>query len=302
MGSIPVDIAPPSFWQHFELLTLDICKQKWQDDYAERNGRSGQAQHGVDVYGYNRHQGEYTGVQCKKRKRAEGDVERPSGTLNQKEIQDEIKLARTFVPALSRFIIATTGARDEALQSVARAYNRTSKDFQLTIWFWDDYVEHLNNNPSLMYRYYDNVLKYRNEYTREEHYYRMLAMAFDRPAIRTEISMENRVVDLIDALAATQQAVATGRLVDREHRLIDEVLLPESRDSRLDKIRLLLQQARDLATRALNDGTIVQHPTVIEIRSPQVAQSLNTTRMQAIDLLNELLREQQLAPVAIQRY
>ena len=67
MLAIEVEIAPPLNWQDFERLTLDIAKVQWKDDYAERNGRQGQAQAGVDVYGYNYNQKEHVGIQCKKK-------------------------------------------------------------------------------------------------------------------------------------------------------------------------------------------------------------------------------------------
>lgn len=50
MGNIAVDIFHPAYWQGFEKLTQDIVKTKWKDDYAERHGREGQAQGGIDVY------------------------------------------------------------------------------------------------------------------------------------------------------------------------------------------------------------------------------------------------------------
>lgn len=48
----PTQIRPPENWQDFELL----CKKLWGEiwncpDIIKRNGRSGQKQCGVDIYG-----------------------------------------------------------------------------------------------------------------------------------------------------------------------------------------------------------------------------------------------------------
>lgn len=300
MGNIQVDISPPSFWQDFERITLDICKRKWQDDYAERNGRRGQSQNGVDVYGYNYASNEHTGVQCKKRlNKYSSETGAPSNTLTTREINEEIEAAKKFRPCLDRFIIATTGPRDANLQEHVRKLNPQNLPFKVVLWFWDDYIEHLNNDHDLMYRYYRSVLEYRAEYNREEHYYRMLSMAFDRPAIRTPFYLENRATDFIIALAATQNAIATGRLIDNDDHIVDEVRLPGNLDHRLQEIKRLLQAARELATHALREGIIIQHETVIEIKDRGVQEELNHKRLRAVKLLNEILEGKELNPVEI---
>jgi hypothetical protein len=96
MGNIFVEIPPPANWRDFELLTLNMCRQRWKDDYAERNGREGQAQSGVDVFGYNYSANERTGVQCKKRKTKLNGVSAPSNSLTTKEVKEEIRAAKTF--------------------------------------------------------------------------------------------------------------------------------------------------------------------------------------------------------------
>ena len=291
MGSIFVEIPPPSFWQDFERLTLDISKVLWNDDYAERNGRAGQKQKGVDVYGFNRKLNERTGVQCKKRKyRLEG-VEAPGHFLTKEEIDAEYKDSANFTGGLDRFIIATTGERDEDLQAHVRGINKAGNKPMVSLWFWDNYVEELNARENLMYRYYDNVLKYREQYSSDEHYYRMIAMAFDRPAIRTAFHMENRATDFIEAISNLQEAIATGVLKDREARNIDETRVPKRRKAQLGKIQKLLQKARDTATQGLQDHTIEEMGSMIEIRDSRLASSLNDYRSTAVLLLNEVLEE-----------
>jgi len=292
MGNIAVDIFPPAYWQDFERLTLDIAKIQWKDDYAERHGREGQAQGGVDVLGYNHNAKEQTGIQCKKRAlKAKPSHESPSNTLTTKEICDELESVKASEHDLKRFIIATSGPRDAKLQKFVAALNKKEPEIKVAIKFWDDYVDFLNDHPELMYRYYENVLKYRSEYDSTTHYLHLLSMAFDRPALRTPFHCESRATDFISALSATQQAVSTGRLVDSKDRVVDQVRLPRPKPKGLTKITNRLQECRDLAADALSKGIIVEHPTVIEIRNPSVCQQLNELRSEAIGLLNQILRE-----------
>jgi hypothetical protein len=290
MGSIPVDISPPAYWQDFERLTLDIVKIQWKDDYAERHGREGQAQGGIDVFGYNHNASEQTGIQCKKRAlKTKPSHESPSNTLTVQEIDDELVKAKSSDHSLDRFIIATSGPRDAELQKHVATLNKSEPNIKVSIKFWDDYVEFLSDHPELMYRYYENVLKYRSEYDSTKHYLHLLSMAFDRPALRTPFHCESRATDFISAISATQQAVSTGRLVDRSDRVIDQVRLPAPKPRGLKKISNRLQKCRDIAANALSKGIIVEHPTVIEIRDHVVCEELNSIRSEAIGLLNEIL-------------
>ena len=285
--AIEVEIAPPVNWQDFERLTLDIAKVQWKDDYAERHGRQGQAQAGVDVYGFNHTSRESIGIQCKKKNQSEV----PSKRLTTAEIDTEVEAAKMFSPGLDRFIIATTGPRDANLQAHTRELNQSNLPFKVSLMFWEDYQESLNNHTELMYRYYKEVLEYRKKYNAIEHYLLLLSMAFDRPALRTKFHLENRATDFIQAITDTQNAIATGRLKDRDGRIIDECRVPTPKIKGITKASRSLQKAREIASAAMAENLIVEHPTVIEIRSPEVTTQLNDLRRQAVDLLNTELRK-----------
>ena len=188
-------------------------------------------------------------------------------------------------------IIATSGPRDAELQKHVATLNKKDPEIKVAIKFWDDYVDFLNDHPKLMYRYYENVLKYRSEYDNTTHYLHLLSMAFDRPALRTPLHCESRATDFISAISATQQAVSTGRLVDSKDRVIDQVRLPIPKPKGLVKITNRLQKCRDLAAEALSEGIIVEHPAVIEILDHSVGRKLNELRSEAIELLNQVLRK-----------
>jgi hypothetical protein len=302
MGNIFAEIPPPANWQDFELLTLDICRKKWNDDYAERNGREGQKQSGVDVYGYNKHTKEQTGVQCKKRKNKLNGVVAPSSSLSEQEVDEELKDARSFTPSLDRYVIATTSPRDNDLQEHVRKLNASGTKPQVALWFWNDFVEELNANDNLMYRYYENILKYRNKYSPETHYLRMLALAFDRPAIRTTFHLENRATDFIGAISALQQAVSTGVLKDKDGHVIDQVRIAAIQTSEIKNIKKVLQQIRTRATEALKEGIIVEHQTVIEINDRSLQEELNKLRHIAVDNLNSLLHTAGIETISVTEY
>src|ERR1700676_2598167 len=56
---------PPNDPTAFESLCLELWRDIWNDPNAQKNGRSGQPQAGVDVFG--QHDGKWAGVQCKQK-------------------------------------------------------------------------------------------------------------------------------------------------------------------------------------------------------------------------------------------
>jgi len=52
----------------FELLCRDLRKNDLLNNQVQLNGRPGQPQEGVDVFGRNKESGEWFGIQCKVRK------------------------------------------------------------------------------------------------------------------------------------------------------------------------------------------------------------------------------------------
>jgi hypothetical protein len=304
MTTMFLEIPPPANWQDFERLTLDMCKEKWKDDHAEPNGRQGQKQDSVDVYGYNHDAKESTGVQCKKRSGIVGDIDKPVSVLTQSEIDKEIAAASMFTPPLQRFIIATTAPRDKSLQSYARQWNVThaGAPFFLNLWFWDTYEEWLNKNQNFLVVYYSEFMEAHKNNSPIERYLRLLAMAFNRPALRTNLSVENRATDLVQALADTQNAINTGRLTDREGRIIAQVALPKQRIPELEYISRLLQTTRGVVSNAVQTATIIQHATVIEVKDQKLVTNLNNLRRQALDELNALLEKNKVDAVVWHDY
>src|ERR1041385_4853805 len=132
MSANSESFPPPNNPDDFESLCLDLWKEIWRDPGANRNGRSGQPQAGVDVYG--RQDGQWMGVQCKQK---DGLLRRK---VTRMELETEVKAAEEFKPPLTSFILATTGPADVRVQQRARELtdeHRAKGLFTIEVWSWE---------------------------------------------------------------------------------------------------------------------------------------------------------------------
>lgn len=119
MEFLAQQINPPTSWDTFEELCRALFAAIWNDPLAQRYGRSGQAQHGVDIHGARpEHPGETLGVQCKGKGRNFGKK------ATTREFDAELAKAEGFVPTLAAWTFATTFADDANLQAHALAVSR----------------------------------------------------------------------------------------------------------------------------------------------------------------------------------
>ncbi|MEG3939513.1 hypothetical protein QT995_15290 [Microcoleus sp. S36b_A3] len=144
------DLPKPKSWDEFEDITWEIYKRKWQENHAQRYGRSGQEQNGIDIYGRQNSSDKYIGVQCKRYK---------DKKLTQEIIKAEIVKAEGFSYPLSEYIIATTASRDTKLQDFVLSLNQergAENKFAVYIVFWEDICNDLAdpNNRDLLKKYY----------------------------------------------------------------------------------------------------------------------------------------------------
>ena len=104
-----LNLPYPSDWSDFQDLCLQLWKEMWRDPFAHHNGRIGQAQNGVDIWGKNMFDHQYSGIQCK------GKNGNYQSVLTTNEVDDECRKAVNFRPNLKSFIMATTSPRDVAV-------------------------------------------------------------------------------------------------------------------------------------------------------------------------------------------
>jgi len=136
----------------FEYLCRDIWKNN-KDKYelVQFNGRPGQPQDGVDVFGREIDDQQWFGVQCKARK--------DSNKLGKREIIEEMAKALKFNPMLRKYMLMTTLDRDVKIQEMMRTINMKPKiKFTFELLFWEDIEELLKReeNFNIYYKYYQS--------------------------------------------------------------------------------------------------------------------------------------------------
>jgi tetratricopeptide (TPR) repeat protein len=144
-------VPPPKDWQDFERHLCELLTAHW-GCRAEPNGRTGQPQHGVDIYGQPDGGETYHGVQCKLH---DGQL---NAAVTEAELTAEIDKATKFKPRIAHFILATTGPRDAKIQAVVRRLNqRKRKPFTVEVMFWDDILTVYGQHREVFERHYPFV-------------------------------------------------------------------------------------------------------------------------------------------------
>lgn len=146
-----LQIAAPTDWSAFERLCRDLWARVWDNAELQLNGRTGQAQSGVDVFGNIKKQtGNTGGIQCKKRDLFVDD------SLTVDELSGIVEEAKTFNPTLREFVIAYTGKRNTALQEEARKISDANQGqglFSVRVCSWDDIKDLLGSHSDLVEQY-----------------------------------------------------------------------------------------------------------------------------------------------------
>lgn len=137
MSVSSVSLPKPKNWQDFESQTRVLVACVLNDPGTQKNGRSGQQQRGVDVYGYrDRRTDCLVGVQCKEKLETE---------VTEEELRAELEKAKSFKPEISEFIQITTAPRDQKIQEVARIITAelaaTDRQIRVSVWGWEDVEE-----------------------------------------------------------------------------------------------------------------------------------------------------------------
>ena len=144
-----MELPLPKHWQEFETIVRDAMALKWKSPNLQKNGRSGQKQHGVDIWGPDEI-GRRVGIQCKRCK----------PPLSFRTVTAEVVNAEKFGP-LSTLWVATTGDHDAPLQQQVRTLSDkrvVQNKFAVGILFWEDIVDGLKLNPSIFKSHYPQIV------------------------------------------------------------------------------------------------------------------------------------------------
>ena len=177
-----LQLRKPENWQDFERLCKILWGEIWEcPDTIKRNGKQGQAQKGVDVYGIKKGESAYRGIQCK------GKDDYTNSQLTESEIDNEIAKALLFTPQLKSFYFATTANKDAHIEEYIRKKNLESiskGEFEIDIFAWEDIVDLIEAHRNT-YNWFLNNCSYKDvsdvevfiggkkEYTIFPEYYRI---------------------------------------------------------------------------------------------------------------------------------
>lgn len=249
------DLDRPKSWIEFEEICADLFSRLWGDANASLNGRPGQRQNGVDIYGNIAGRG-YVGVQCK------GKRTWPPNPLTRLEITDEVDKAKQFSPPLAELVIATTALDDANLQEHARDISEKHEKeglFRVVIMGWGELTRRLTQYPDLIEKHYGYVL---NAPLRDE--IRRSAEATAFLAKETKVSNANfskltalyteRACDL-DRDPSTPKLFYPTALVDEKIECEVEILCKSRFFIEFDRIRASLVLAKKLVEGELSGGT-----------------------------------------------
>lgn len=127
----------------------------------KKNGRAGQEQNGVDVYGIPVKENEYYGIQCK------GKDEYTNKKLSKSEINKEIKKAKGFKPKLKKFYFATTAVKDSKIETYIREKNIEHRKlglFEIHLFSWEDIVDLIYENKET-FDYYVRSINFKTNFS-----------------------------------------------------------------------------------------------------------------------------------------
>jgi hypothetical protein len=155
MDSRNKQIPRPRHWQEFEELCLALFREVWKDALAQKNGRTGQPQHGVDVWGaVDGDRSTFQGVQCK------GKDESLGAIVTEAELLAEIGKADKFEPALEHWVLATTAPADGEIERVAREISVSRERrgrFTVQVMGWSSVESLLFQHVAVLEQFYPEL-------------------------------------------------------------------------------------------------------------------------------------------------
>lgn len=154
-------LRKPENWQDFESLCKKLWGEIWECDEIKKNGRNGQNQNGVDIFGIPNNQEHYYGIQCK------GKDDYSNANLSIKEIDAEIEKAKNFKPSLKKFYFATTANKDSKIEEYIRIKDLESRGlnlFEIHLFCWEDIADLIEENKRT-FDWYVKSVNYKNLYS-----------------------------------------------------------------------------------------------------------------------------------------
>lgn len=140
---------PLSHWQDFE----ELCERLFHAEHAPtqcfRYGRSGQAQHGVDIAARRATSDHWVGIQCKLKTELLGSA------LTEQQLIDAYETSKKFGHGLEKLIVATTSPTDRAVQDLSmHISNSFQARYPVEVLSWNQIEDLLDRHPGVAKRFY----------------------------------------------------------------------------------------------------------------------------------------------------
>jgi hypothetical protein len=288
-----MELPCPKNWQEFETLCLALWKEIWNDPNAQKNGRSGNPQKGVDIFGQPKSGSHFHGVQCKGR----------DNFTNQKvtgsELRKEIEKAERFKPAITHFVLATTAARDFQLQEAARKISQqrqTENLFSVAVFAWDDIHAELSQRTELCEKLYPQL--FRNATASDRETIRQYYQALDRFAFRVAMHHEEPN-EFFKAMHDTRISLTTGVIRLSDGQIVIKVkgkslLGDEAARNAFDGVVDLLRQIEMMWKDGIRKGLVVRECIC---HDEPLLRFMDDTRNELIEIANGVFVRYGLAPL-----
>lgn len=289
MSQRKIYLPPPSSWQDFQDLVVQIASMQYKPDSVQDYGRQGQRQNGIDVYA-EAWDKKKIGIQCKETK----------GKLDKNVVEEDADAAKGFSQKLNLFVIATTHRRDKHLQDWVMELNTSGKyPFRVRIDFWDDFQTYINQSALVLNSCYEH---YRTAFqqTDESHHLECIRAAFDRPAFRDDFLHERNYDDFGDALSETMRLFSIGVVRDRWSSvgIIQTVpfhSLPNA------KYKLSVMKINDMVAKLYREYIADARQFASDYRyARERAGHYNIERRKLLNHLNKMLSAANLPPISFQ--
>jgi hypothetical protein len=134
--------------EEFESICTDILTDFYKKNFS-RYGRSGQSQHGIDIYCDIDNEKRIVS-QCK-------NYFSLKSTALTKQIENDIESA-TAEFDIDTFIVMTALDRDTKIQDFISNL-KSNYSFSIELWFWEDIQEKILSNADLLHKYYPSLIR-----------------------------------------------------------------------------------------------------------------------------------------------
>lgn len=138
----------PKSGDEWEEMALDAMRLRWRYPNAQRNGRCGQRQHGVDIFG-------------KMGTSSVAAQAKNMDALSEGDAISEIVKAERFQPSLHDFYLVIGGPRDASFQEFIRLLSNdrnSNGKFSVHVLFFEDVCQELALDIFLIQKYWGDFL------------------------------------------------------------------------------------------------------------------------------------------------